>query len=81
MKAQVLLPKVFNFSFTYYTNKKKFKPGDIGSIEGIELMRALENNLGVGTFHLKGESMAIDIKKDILKVKKAMKKDRIRKLY
>ena len=29
MKAQVLLPKVFNFSFTYYTNKKKFKPGDI----------------------------------------------------
>ena len=44
-------------------------------------MRALENNLGVGTFHLKGESMAIDIKKDILKVKKAMKKDRIRKLY
>ena len=58
-----------------------FKPGDIESIEGIELMRALENNLGVGTFHLKGESMAIDIKKDILKVKKAMKKDRIRKLY
>ena len=43
---------------------------------------ALENNLGVGTFHLKkGESMAIDIEKDILKVKKAMKKDRIRKLY
>ena len=59
----------------------KFKPGDIESIEGIELMRALENNLGVGTFHLKGESMAIDIEKDILKVKKAMKKDRIRKLY
>ena len=27
----------------------KFKPGDIESIEGIELMRALENNLGVGT--------------------------------
>ena len=43
-------------------------------------MRALENNLGVGTFHLK-RSMAIDIEKDILKVKKAMKKDRIRKLY
>ena len=29
MRAQVLLPKVFNFSFTYYTNKKKLNPGDI----------------------------------------------------
>ena len=29
MKAQVLLPKVFNFSFTYNTNKEKFTPGDI----------------------------------------------------
>ena len=29
MKAQVLLPKVFNFSFTYNTNKEKLTPGDI----------------------------------------------------
>ena len=29
MKAQVLLPKVFNFSFTYNTNKEKLFPGDI----------------------------------------------------
>ena len=29
MKAQVLLPKVFNFSFTYNTNKKKLMLGDI----------------------------------------------------
>ena len=29
MKAQVLLPKVFNFPFTYNTNKKKLIPGDI----------------------------------------------------
>ena len=29
MKAQVLLPKVFNFSFTYNTNKKKLTLGDI----------------------------------------------------
>ena len=28
MRAQVLLPKVFNFSFTYNT-KKKFKLGDL----------------------------------------------------
>jgi len=29
MRAQVLLPKVFNFSFTYNTNKKKLTPGDV----------------------------------------------------
>ncbi len=29
MRAQVLLPKVFNFSFTYNTKKKKLNPGDV----------------------------------------------------
>ena len=29
MKAQVLLPKIFNFSFTYETKKEKLVPGDI----------------------------------------------------
>ena len=29
MRAQVLLPKVFNFSFTYNSNKEKLTPGDI----------------------------------------------------
>ena len=29
MKAQVLLPKIFNFSFTYKTKKEKLTPGDI----------------------------------------------------
>ena len=29
MRAQVLLPKVFNFSFTYSTNNTKLRPGDV----------------------------------------------------
>ena len=29
MRAQVLLPKVFNFPFTYNTKKKKLIPGDV----------------------------------------------------
>ena len=29
MRAQVLLPKIFNYSFTYNTNKKKFNLGDV----------------------------------------------------
>ena len=33
MRAQVLLPKVFNFSFTYNTNKKKLYPGDVVEVD------------------------------------------------
>ncbi len=58
-----------------------YKPGDLEITEGIELMRALENDLEIGTFRLKGESMAIDIREDIIKVKRAIKNDPIRRLY
>ena len=44
-------------------------------------MRALENNLSVGTFKLESHSLAIDVKSDIAKVKEAMKKDKILKKY
>ena len=29
MRAQVLLPKIFNFTFTYNTNKKQLNLGDV----------------------------------------------------
>lgn len=59
----------------------KLQQGELEKIEGIELMRALENNLAVGTFKLKSHSLAIDVKSDIAKVKKAMKEDKIAKKY
>ena len=43
-------------------------------------MRALENDFKLGTFKLNGE-FAVDVKKDISRVFKYMKKDKIRKLY
>ena len=42
MRAQVLLPKVFNFSFTYNTNKKKLYPGEI-----VEVPFGKEKEIGV----------------------------------
>ena len=42
MKAQVLLPKIFNFSFTYKTKKEKLTPGDI-----VEVPFGKENAIGV----------------------------------
>ena len=32
MKTEVLLPKVFNFSFTYYSNNISLKTGDLVEI-------------------------------------------------
>ncbi len=42
MKAQVLLPKIFNFSFTYETKKEKLSPGDI-----VEVPFGKEKAIGV----------------------------------
>ncbi len=63
---------------------KKFRrlpTGIIEKIEGIELMRALENNMQIGTFNLKGASFSVDTMDDFVKASKFMNIDKIRKKY
>lgn len=63
---------------------KKFfmsKMGQIEKIEGIELMRAIENNLSIGTFIMKGDDFAVDVNDDLMRAIDVMPRDRIRKLY
>ncbi len=60
---------------------KKLKQGDLEKIEGIELMRALENNMNIGTFILDGSSFSVDTKDDFLKAIKFMHYDRIKEKY
>jgi 3-deoxy-manno-octulosonate cytidylyltransferase (CMP-KDO synthetase) len=50
-------------------------------IEGVELLRALEIGLQVKTIVLKGNSFSVDIKEDLAKAKRFMKKDKLFKLY
>jgi len=50
-------------------------------IEGIELLRALEIGLKIKTTILKGNSFSVDIKEDLNKAKRVMKKDKLFKLY
>ena len=57
------------------------KLGNLESVEGIELLRGIENEMVIGTFPITGSSIAVDIKSDINKVKKIMINDPIRKLY
>ena len=63
---------------------KKFcesKMTKLEKIEGIELMRAVEVGLNIGTFIIKGSDFAVDVKIDLFKAISIMPSDKIRKLY
>ena len=59
----------------------QMKMGSVEKIEGIELLRAIENNLNLGTFVIKGSAFAVDVNQDLMKAIDVMPKDPIRKLY
>mgnify|MGYP001189277037 FL=1 len=59
----------------------KVKQGELEKIEGIELMRALENNLHVGTFSIKTDTFSINTPKDFKKAKSFLIKDKFFKKY
>lgn len=58
-----------------------FKVGELEKIEGIELLRALENNQSIGTFVSKSTSFSVDVNDDLLKAIDTMPKNPIRKKY
>ena len=70
-------------SFKYEALKKynNFKEGKIEKTEGIELLRAIENNLNLGTFIAKNSGFAVDVNQDLMKAIDLMPSDKIRKLY
>ena len=49
--------------------------------EGIELLRAIENNFRVGTFKIKQDIFSINTKLDLETAKILMKSDKIKKYY
>ncbi len=59
----------------------KIKVSNLEKIEGIELLRAVENNISIGTFLIKEDHFSVDVKKDYLKAISLMHLDPTRKLY
>ena len=57
------------------------KPSPLEIIEGIELLRALEHNLIIGTTLLDGNSFSVDVEEDYVRAKIQMLDDNISKLY
>jgi len=59
----------------------KFKMSKNEKIENIELMRAIDNGMSVGTFEIKGSDFAVDVQNDLFRAIDVMPKDKIRKKY
>jgi len=66
-------------SFTPNALKKYagMQKSQLESIEGVELLRAIENNLSIGTFELSGDSFSVDVGQDYANAITAMKKDKL----
>ena len=62
----------------YYST---LQPSNLELAENIELLRAIENGMTVGTVHLKGDSFSVDIKNDFDKAVERMANDEVRKRY
>ena len=81
-------PKFYNkhlsiISFKPEALKKycMYKESYLEKIEGVELLRALENDIKIGSFKINKDIFSVDIKKDYLKAISLMPLDPIRKKY
>ena len=59
----------------------KLKQSELEITEGIELLRALENDFNLGTLLLEGKPFSVDVNEDLMKAIDIMPNDPIRKLY
>ena len=69
--------------FTIRALKKysTFQPSELEKIESIELMRALENRLKIGTFKESLDSFSVDVLEDYQKAVRYMKNDTLNREY
>ena len=72
---------IISFNKKTLDNFSKRKVGNCEKSESIELLRAIENDLSIGTFQIKKDIFSVDIKKDYLKSKRLMPFDPLRKKY
>jgi 3-deoxy-manno-octulosonate cytidylyltransferase (CMP-KDO synthetase) len=93
--SRAIIPQPFRHRPSYYLKHlsiisfkpealQKFAslpPSNLEIAEGIELLRALENGLTLGTVIFEGDSFSVDVEEDYIKAKEQILKDEIRKRY
>ena len=72
---------VISFTQEALTKFSKLPQSFLESIEDVELLRAIENDMRVYSCPMDGNSFSIDVNDDYLKAKVAMQSDPTRKLY
>ena len=72
---------IISFTPEALTLFANLKESSLEVIEGIELLRAIENNLTIGTFALSGDSFSVDIGEEYANAISAMKNDVLFKKY
>ena len=59
----------------------KLKIGYLENVEGVELLRAIENKISIGTFSINSVSFSINTPKDFYKAEQILEKDKLYKKY
>jgi 3-deoxy-manno-octulosonate cytidylyltransferase (CMP-KDO synthetase) len=72
---------IISFKSEALRHYSTLEPSNLELAESIELLRAIENGMVVGTIHLEGDSFSVDIKQDFDKAIEHMAVDEIRKRY
>ena len=70
-----------SFKKNILLNYCKLKKSKNEKIEGVELLRAMDNNFNLGTFKINTDVFSINTKLDLKKAKSIMKRCKIRKKY
>jgi len=72
---------IVSFKPTALEKFTKFGMSKIEKEEGIELLRALDNDLSIGTYVSTGTSFSVDVNEDLLKAINVMPTNKYRKMY
>jgi len=81
---KILLKKhlsIIVFKINALLRYSKLKMGYFEKIESIELLRAIENGMSLGSNKINSDSFSVDVIEDFRKAKVYLKKDKIRKMY
>jgi 3-deoxy-manno-octulosonate cytidylyltransferase (CMP-KDO synthetase) len=66
---------IISFSSEALSLYSNLNESTLERVEGVELLRAIENNMSIGTFELRGESFSVDVGEDYANAIKRMEND------
>lgn len=72
---------IISFTPSALGKYSEMQESELEKTEGVELLRAIENDLIIGTFNLSGDSFSVDVGQDYANAIIAMKKDKLFKKY